>query len=75
MTLERTLEAMVHPVRLPMLAECEARPCSIAELAEALNLTEDDARRHVGVLVEAGLLHADESARYVAVDFGEAFDA
>lgn len=74
MTLERTLEAMVHPVRLPMLAECEARPCSIAELAETLGLTEDDARRHVGVLVDAGLLIADESARYVAVEFGRAFD-
>ena len=74
MTLERTLKAMIHPVRLPMLAQCEARPCSIAELAEALDLTEDDARRHVGVLVGAGLLIADESARYGAVEFGRAFD-
>jgi DNA-binding transcriptional ArsR family regulator len=74
MSLERLLEAMVHPVRLPMLAECEERPCSIGELAEALNLTEDEARQHVGVLVEAGLLIAGEDSRYAAVDFGEAFD-
>lgn len=74
MSLERILNAMVHPVRLPMLAECEARPCSIAELAETLGLTEDDARRHVAILVDAGLLIPDESARYAAVDFNRAFD-
>lgn len=74
MSLERLLEALVHPVRLPMLAECEERPRSIGELAETLKLTEDEARQQVGVLVNAGLLVLDEDARYAAVEFGSAFD-
>jgi predicted ArsR family transcriptional regulator len=75
MSLERLLEAMVHPVRLPMLAECEERPSSIAELAETLGLTKDEAQQHVDILIEAGLLYIFRPPRYSAVEFGEAFDA
>ena len=50
------LRAVAHPVRLAILAECEGRGRTLADIAGHVGVSRPSARQHVGVLIDAGLL-------------------
>jgi DNA-binding transcriptional ArsR family regulator len=49
---ESSYRAAMHPVRLPILLACSVAPQSVDDLG----LSDTEARWHLGVLEEAGLL-------------------
>jgi DNA-binding IclR family transcriptional regulator len=57
--------AAVHPVRLPILLACSAGP----RPAEALGLSAAEARWHLAVLVDAGLVVRDGDAYRTRADW------
>jgi DNA-binding MarR family transcriptional regulator len=67
---ESVTRAVLHPVRLAILVQCEQRPSTVAELASALDVSARTVKRHVRVLSEERLLHGDDRYR-TAEGWGE----
>ena len=59
---EVAYRAAMHPVRLPILLACSAAP----QTCDDLGLSEAEARWHLAVLEEAGLLARDGDDTFVA---------
>jgi DNA-binding transcriptional ArsR family regulator len=59
---EIAYRAVMHPARLPILLACSVAP----QAMDDLGLSEAEARRHLAVLEEAGLLTRDDDDQFVA---------
>lgn len=59
---EIAYRAAMHPVRLPILLACSAAP----QTYDDLGLSEAEARWHLAVLEEAGLLIREDDDTFVA---------
>jgi DNA-binding transcriptional ArsR family regulator len=59
---EIAYRAAMHPARLPILLACSVAP----QAWDDLGLSETEARRHLAVLEEAGLLTRDDDDQFVA---------
>jgi hypothetical protein len=57
--------AAMHPVRLPILLACSAGPRPVS----ALGLSDTEARWHLGVLVDAGLVVREGDAYRARADW------
>ena len=59
---ETAYRAAMHPVRLPILLACSVAPQTLDDLG----LSDAEARWHLAVLEEAGLLDRDDEECFVA---------
>jgi predicted ArsR family transcriptional regulator len=59
---EIAYRAAMHPARLSILLACSVAP----QAMDDLGLSETEARRHLAVLEEAGLLTRDDDDQFVA---------
>jgi predicted ArsR family transcriptional regulator len=71
MLTDELIRAVLHPVRLAILTQCEESPSTVAELADALAVSPRSVRRHVRVLTEEDLLHGDDGRYRTAEGWSE----